>query len=51
MQNPFKNNQNLKKISTKYKKKIARLEGDPKSFKKASKTTTIELEMLQKQRI
>jgi len=50
MQNLLKNNQKLKKTSTKHKKTIARLEGDPNSFKKASQTKTMELEMLQKQR-
>jgi len=53
MQNHFKNNQNnqnSRKLQQKHKNLIARLEGYPKSSKKASKKQTMELEMLQKQR-
>jgi len=35
-----KNNPNSRKLQHKYKNAIAKLEGDPKSSKKASKTTT-----------
>jgi len=49
-QNPPKTTKNSRKLQQKHKKTIVRLKGDPKSFKKASKTTTMKLEMLQKQR-
>jgi len=39
----------FKKFKLKHKKKKARLEGTPISFKRASKTTTMEAKMLQKQ--